>query len=41
MDYHNFFSTALDSLHDEGHYRVFADLARHNGSFPKATRYQA
>ena len=40
MDYNNFFSTALDSLHDEGHYRVFADLARHNGSFPKATRYQ-
>ncbi len=40
MDYNDFFSTALDSLHDEGHYRVFADLARHNGSFPKATRYQ-
>jgi len=40
MDYNSYFSTALDSLHEEGHYRVFADLARHNGSFPKATRYQ-
>ena len=40
MDYNSYFRTALDSLHDEGHYRVFADLARHNGSFPKATRYQ-
>ncbi len=40
MDYASFFEQQLDSLHEEGRYRVFADLARHNGSFPKATRYQ-
>ena len=28
MDYSQFFSTALNRLHDERRYRVFADLER-------------
>jgi 5-aminolevulinate synthase len=41
MDFNAFFENALDGLHDEGRYRVFADLERHNGDFPRATRYTA
>ncbi len=41
MDFESFFKNELDGLHQEGRYRVFADLARHRGSFPKATRYTA
>ena len=37
MDYRQAFSTALDRIHSEGRYRVFADLKRHRGQFPKAT----
>ncbi len=37
MNYDDFFATALTQLQDEGNYRVFADLERHRGSFPKAT----
>ncbi|KIN63362.1 5-aminolevulinate synthase [Sulfitobacter noctilucicola] len=37
MNYQNFFTGALDDLRDQGNYRVFADLERHCGSFPKAT----
>ncbi len=37
MDYQAFFKTSLDSLRDSGDYRVFANLERHNGSFPHAT----
>ena len=40
MDYASFFEQQLDSLRDEGRYRVFADLARHQGKFPKASRYR-
>lgn len=40
MDFEAFFAGKLDGLHDEGRYRVFADLERHSGSFPRATRYQ-
>src|SRR5271170_3472202 len=36
MDYSKFFSTALDRLHDERRYRVFADLERIAGRFPHA-----
>jgi len=37
MDYNRFFSQALDRLHDERRYRVFADLERTAGRFPHAT----
>ena len=37
MDYRQAFSTALERIHAEGRYRVFADLKRHRGEFPKAT----
>ena len=31
------FEDALGAIHDEGRYRVFIDLHRHRGRFPKAT----
>src|SRR6185369_17860504 len=37
MDYRQAFSTALERIHAEGRYRVFADLKRHRGEFPRAT----
>ncbi len=39
MDYQKFFKTRLNDLHEEGRYRVFADLERHAGDFPRATRH--
>ncbi|EFL89082.1 5-aminolevulinate synthase [Ahrensia sp. R2A130] len=39
MNFEAFFETELDKLKDAGNYRVFADLERHKGGFPKATRY--
>jgi len=36
MDYESFFSSALDRLHQERRYRVFADLERVVGHFPHA-----
>jgi 5-aminolevulinate synthase len=37
MDYTQAFRDALDKVHAEGRYRVFADLKRHRGAFPRAT----
>jgi 5-aminolevulinate synthase len=41
MDYRAAFATALDKVRQEGRYRVFADLKRHRGEFPRATWTQA
>ena len=38
MDYEGFFRSEIDALRDEGEYRVFANLERHVGAFPRATR---
>jgi len=37
MDYRAAFRNALDRVRSEGRYRVFADLKRHRGEFPRAT----
>ncbi|GHE00434.1 5-aminolevulinate synthase 1 [Allgaiera indica] len=36
MDYSKALDGALQALHDEGRYRVFIDIAREKGAFPKA-----
>ncbi|MDI7862511.1 5-aminolevulinate synthase [Rhizobiaceae bacterium n13] len=41
MDFEAFFKSELDGLHEEGRYRVFADIERHRGKFPRATRHTA
>jgi 5-aminolevulinate synthase len=39
MNYETFFRGELQGLRREGNYRVFADLQRHAGAFPRATHY--
>ena len=39
MDYNGFFAGQLESVREEGRYRVFTDIKRHRGKFPHATRF--
>ena len=41
VDYEHFFKTELDGLRQEGNYRVFADLERRRGAFPRAGHHGA
>ena len=40
MQYQAFFRKQLDGLRREGNYRVFADIQRHAGDFPRATHHK-
>jgi 5-aminolevulinate synthase len=39
MDYESFFQGELDALKGEGRYRIFAELERRKGSFPRAKQH--
>ncbi len=41
MDYEARFRQAIDSLRTEGRYRVFMDIARERGNFPRARHFDA
>jgi 5-aminolevulinate synthase len=40
MDFDSFFKARVDALHSEGRYRIFADLERRVGDFPRAWDYR-
>jgi 5-aminolevulinate synthase len=40
MNYEEFFADRIEDLQQEGNYRVFADLERKAGQFPKALNYR-
>ncbi|MAU41690.1 MAG: 5-aminolevulinate synthase [Kordiimonas sp.] len=40
IDYDSMFSDALSSLRDEGRYRVFIDIERRKGNFPRAVHHR-
>jgi len=40
MDYNGFFRDRLEDLRKEGNYRVFAELERRRGNFPRAKQYR-
>ncbi len=39
MNYQDYFRSELNRLQDEGNYRVFADLERQRGAFPRAANH--
>ena len=39
MNYEHIFDQAIERLHSEGRYRVFADIRRRRGAFPSAERF--
>ncbi len=40
MDYEGFFKERLGTLHQDGNYRTFADLARRRGGYPVAAHHE-
>ena len=41
MDYKKIFADAIEAVREEGRYRVFADISRERGNFPRALRHDA
>ena len=41
MDFDAIFKSQLETLKSEGNYRVFAELERRCGAFPRAARHRA
>ncbi|MBO6503761.1 MAG: 5-aminolevulinate synthase [Kordiimonadaceae bacterium] len=41
MDYDKIFADAIEAIRDEGRYRVFADITREKGNFPRAHRHDS
>lgn len=41
MDYKKIFDDAIEAVRNEGRYRVFADISRERGNFPRALRHDA
>jgi 5-aminolevulinate synthase len=41
MDYKKIFADAIEAVRNEGRYRVFADITRERGNFPRAMRHDA